>query len=205
MHDAHRSLHQSAQISDILQLANIAAATETLGSAKVCKSERTYHGEEDEALQAPQIATHRNTELIDKCNTKTNYTLVSLFVCCVSHPLSVFSSPLSLPPFLSSNLQKKTERRGGKKKEKKKRETVWTERVATRLSEDALVLRQQRSCTHPPNGAAPTTFSNEQTTNQARHETRNKERNKKKRKQTSPPTDACGWAGGDFNGLDLRT
>jgi hypothetical protein len=97
-----------------LQLANIATATETLGSAKVCKSERTYHGEEDEALQAPQIATHRNTELIDKCNKKTNYTLVSLSV--VSLTLSPFSRLLSLSPlFYLPTCKKKDQKKGGKK------------------------------------------------------------------------------------------
>jgi hypothetical protein len=188
-----------------LQLANTAAATETLGSAKVCKSERTYHGEEDEALQAPLIATHRNTELIDRCNTKTNYALVSLSV--VSLTLSPFSRllSLSLSPFLSSNLpKKKTKRRVGKeKKEKKKRETVWTERVATRLSENALVLQQQRSCTRPPNRTATTTFSNEQTTKQARHETKTKE---KKKGETDFATNGrFRGGGGDLNGPDLRT
>jgi hypothetical protein len=95
----------------------------------VCKSERTYHGEEDEALQAPQIATHRKTELIDKCNTKTNYTLVSLSgLSCLSPSLLSRVSSLS-PPFLSSNLQKKQTKRRvvGKKKKKvkkKKRETA---------------------------------------------------------------------------------
>jgi len=87
----------------------------------VYKSERTYHGEEDEALQAPQIATHRKTELIDKCKTKTNYTLVSHPVCCVSHPVSFLATPLSPRLFYLPTCKKNKPKEGwGKKKKLKK-------------------------------------------------------------------------------------
>jgi hypothetical protein len=66
-----------------------------------------------------------------------------------------------------------------KKNKTKKGETVWTERVATRLTFRGRASAPTTTFVHAPTQSRYSDNVLERTNNQARHETRNKERKKK--------------------------